>query len=45
MGDFDLFAGGGMALISIKDENEMYYSKEEEEEGLGIDDFFNYNEY
>lgn len=42
MGDFDLFAAGGMIFLSLKDENDMYHSKTEEETTIGISDFMDY---
>jgi len=45
MGDYDLFAAGGMALISIADENAIYSSKEEDDDGIDIDDIFDFNTY
>lgn len=46
MGDYDLFAAGGMALMADEDENNFYYGdRDNEEEGDKIDDFFRTRKY
>jgi len=42
MGDYDLFAAGGMIFLSMKDEQNTYSSKKSEEVGMGISDFMDY---
>ena len=42
MGDYDLFAAGGMVFLSMKDEQNTYSSKKSEEVGMGISDFMDY---
>jgi hypothetical protein len=42
MGDYDLFAAGGMIGLSLKNDNEPFFSKKEESEGPGITDFMDY---
>ena len=42
MGDYDLFAAGGMIFLSFKNETEIYTSDKSDETGPGITDFMDF---